>query len=233
MAALARARPPHAGLDADEAAALRRAALVHDLGRVGVPNGVWDKPGPLSDAEWERVRLHSYYTERILARAPALAPLGATAGLHHERLDGSGYHRGGAAAALRRAARLLAVADAYQAMTQPRPHRPARAPDEAAAEIGAEVAAGRLDRAAAGAVLHAAGQRGALPRRPWPAGLSEREVEVLRLLCRGLSKRQVAEALVVAPATVDHHVRHIYGKIGVSTRAGAAVFALEHGLLPE
>jgi HD-GYP domain-containing protein (c-di-GMP phosphodiesterase class II)/DNA-binding CsgD family transcriptional regulator len=233
VAALALAAAPAAGLDAAGAAALRRAALVHDLGRVGVPNGVWDKPGPLSDAEWERVRLHSYYTERILARAPALAPLGATAGLHHERLDGSGYHRGGAAAALPRAARLLAAADAYQAMTQPRPHRPARSPDEAAAEIGAEVAAGRLDPTAAGAVLHAAGQRGALPRRPWPAGLSEREVEVLRLLCRGLSKRQVATALVVAPATVDHHVRHIYGKIGVSTRAGAAVFALEHGLLPE
>ena len=100
VAALAGAAAAHAGLDGDAAVALRRAGLVHDLGRVGVPNGVWDKPGPLSEAEWERVRLHGYYTERILARAPALAPLGATAGLHHERLDGSGYHRGAAAAAL-------------------------------------------------------------------------------------------------------------------------------------
>jgi DNA-binding NarL/FixJ family response regulator len=125
------------------------------------------------------------------------------------------------------------VADAYQAMTQPRPHRTARLPDDAAAQLHAEVTAGRLDRAAADAVLHAAGQRAAPTRRAWPAELSDREVEVLRLISRGLSKRQVAEALIVAPATVDHHVRHIYGKIGVSTRAGAAVFALEHGILPK
>jgi DNA-binding NarL/FixJ family response regulator len=152
--------------------------------------------------------------------------------MHHERLDGSGYHRGGAAA-IPLAARVLAVADAYQAMTQPRPHRPARVPAEAAAQVHAEVAAGRLDRAAADAVLQAAGQRAAPARPVWPAGLSDREVEVLRLISRGLSKRQVAEALVIAPATADHHVRHIYDKIGVSTRAGAAVFALEHGILPE
>ena len=100
VAALAAAAAAHAGLRGDEAAALRRAALVHDLGRVGVPNGVWDKPGPLSDAEWERVRLHSYYTERILARSPALAPLADDRGMHHERLDGSGYHRGAQAPTL-------------------------------------------------------------------------------------------------------------------------------------
>jgi HD-GYP domain-containing protein (c-di-GMP phosphodiesterase class II) len=233
VAALAAAAAARVGLRVGEATALRRAALVHDLGRVGVPNGVWEKPGPLSAAEWERVRLHSYYTERILARAPALAPLAATAGMHHERLDGSGYHRGAAAAAIPGAVRLLAVADAYQAMTQPRPHRPARAPDDAAAQVQAEVAAGRLDRAAADAVLRAAGRPAAPTRRAWPAGLSDREVEVLRLISRGLSKRQVAEALVIAPATADHHVRHIYDKLGVSTRAGAAVFALEHGILPE
>ena len=233
VAALARARRPRPAWTATGRRRCAGRGWCTTWDASGCRTGCGTSPARSRSAEWERVRLHSYYTERILARAPALAPLGATAGLHHERLDGSGYHRGGAAAALPRAARLLAVADAYQAMTQPRPHRPARSPDEAAAEIGAEVAAGRLDPTAAGAVLHAAGQRGALPRRPWPAGLSEREVEVLRLLCRGLSKRQVATALVVAPATVDHHVRHIYGKIGVSTRAGAAVFALEHGLLPE
>jgi DNA-binding NarL/FixJ family response regulator len=118
-------------------------------------------------------------------------------------------------------------------MTQPRPHRPARAPDDAAAQLHGEVAAGRLDRAAADAVLHAAGQPAVPTRWSWPAELSDREVEVLRLISSGLSKRQVAEVLILAPATVDHHVRHIYGKIGVSTRAGAAVFALEHGLLPK
>jgi HD-GYP domain-containing protein (c-di-GMP phosphodiesterase class II)/DNA-binding CsgD family transcriptional regulator len=231
VAALAAAAAERSGLVGEEASAVRRAALTHDLGRVGVPNAVWDKPGLLSEAEWERVRLHSYFTERILAHSPALAPLAATAGMHHERLDGYGYHRG--TTTVSAPTRLLAVADAYQAMTQPRPHRPARAPNDAAAQVRTEVAAGRLDCAAADAVLHAAGQRVALPPRAWPAGLSEREVEVLRLFSREFSKRQVAEALVVAPSTADHHVRHIYDKIGVSTRAGAAVFALEHGILPE
>ncbi|MGH2730238.1 MAG: HD-GYP domain-containing protein, partial [Actinomycetota bacterium] len=80
------------GLPAPEVVTLRRAGLVHDLGRTGIPNSIWDKPGPLSDAEWERVRLHTYYTERMLARPPDLARLGALAALHHERLDGSGYH---------------------------------------------------------------------------------------------------------------------------------------------
>jgi len=161
-----------------------------------------------------------------------MAALAVTAGMHHERLDGSGYHRG-FGASISSAARLLAVADAYQAMTQPRPHRPARVPGDAAAQLHAEVAVGRLDRVATNAVLNAVGQRVVTTRRSWPAELSEREVEVLRLISRGLSKRQVAEALIVAPATVDHHVRHIYAKIGVSTRAGAAVFALEHGILPK
>jgi HD-GYP domain-containing protein (c-di-GMP phosphodiesterase class II) len=96
--------------DAD-AADLRRAALVHDLGRTGIPNGIWDRPGPLSDAEWERVRLHPYFVERMLARPAALARIGALAALHHERLDGSGYHRGARAAALPPGARILAAAD--------------------------------------------------------------------------------------------------------------------------
>jgi HD-GYP domain-containing protein (c-di-GMP phosphodiesterase class II) len=177
------------------------------------------------------VRLHPYYTERIVARSAALAPLAAIAGMHHERLDGSGYHRGNTAAALSPAARLLAVADAYQAMTQARPHRPARSPDEAAAQVRGDVAAGRLDREAADAVLQAAGHQVAPVRRVWPDGLTDREVDVLRLISRGLNKRQVAAALVIAPATVDHHIRHIYEKIGVATRPGAAVYALEHGLL--
>lgn len=231
VAALAAAA--HAGLGGGDGVALGRAALVHDLGRVGVPNGVWDKPGPLSDTEWERVRLHAYYTERILVRSPALAPLAMPAGMHHERLDGSGYYRGLLAAMLPIEARILAAADVFHAMTEPRPYRPARPPAAAAEELEREVQAGRLDSEAASAVLRAAGQRDRAGHRAWPAGLSDREVEVLRLLSRGLSKRQIAEALVIAPATADHHVRHIYGKIGVSTRAGAAVFALEHGILPK
>jgi HD-GYP domain-containing protein (c-di-GMP phosphodiesterase class II) len=211
---------------------LLRAGLVHDLGRVGVPSGIWDKAGPLSEGEWERVRLHPYYTERIVNRTRALASL-AVARSHHERLDGSGYYRGLMAGQLSGEARVLAAADVYHAITEPRPHRPAHSNSEASRILAAEAEAGRLDREAVNAVLLAAGHRPAPARSAWPAGLSDREVEVLRRLCRGETKRQVAEALSISPSTADHHVRHIYGKIGVSTRAGAAVFAIENGLIQE
>jgi HD-GYP domain-containing protein (c-di-GMP phosphodiesterase class II) len=210
---------------------VRCAGLVHDLGRVAIPNGVWGKPGPLSDGDWEQVRLHAYYTERVLSRCSALAELVPPAGMHHERADGSGYHRGSRAADTPPAARLLAAADAYQAMTEPRPHRAARSLDEAARELQHEASAGRLDRPAVEAVLAAAGHTASRSRTEWPAGLSDREVEVLRLIARGSSKKEVAQQLVISPSTADHHVRHIYDKIGVSTRAGAALFALQHQLL--
>src|SRR5260370_1297289 len=125
--------------------AIRRAGLLHDIGRVGVSAGIWGKSGPLSEREWERVRMHPYYTERVLARPPALARLGALASLHHERLDGSGYHRGVPASMLSPAARILAAADVYHAMIEPRPHPPARPPEAAAEELRREVRAGRLD----------------------------------------------------------------------------------------
>lgn len=213
-----------------DAVLLRRAGLVHDLGRVGVPSGVWDKRGPLGAGDWERVRLHAYYTERILARSAVLAPLAPYAGLHHERLDGSGYHRGCSAGEIPRPARTLAAADVYQAMSQERPHRRALTPQAAVAQMSSQVASGLLDRDAVEAVLQSAGQRVHLPRES-PADLSEREIEVLRLICRGQSKKEAANQLHIAPSTVDHHVRHIYEKAGVSTRAGAAIFALEHDLL--
>ncbi len=213
------------------AARLRRAGLVHDLGRVGVPNGIWDKPGPLSSVEWERVRLHPYYTERILSRCPSLAPLAPLAGAHHERLDGSGYHRGSVASGIPDEARILAAADAYQAMTQPRPHRQAFSSERAADLLLEDARTGRLDSSAVQRVRDAAGHHAAPIRREWPAGLSDREVEVLRLLCQGSSKKQVADQLQIAPSTVDHHVRHIYEKAGVRSRAAVTLFAIEHNLL--
>jgi HD-GYP domain-containing protein (c-di-GMP phosphodiesterase class II) len=226
VAALAAAAAPPA-----EASTRRRAGLVHDLGRGAVPNGIWDKPGPLTDGEWERVRLHAYYTERILGRVPALQPLARLAGLHHERVDGSGYHRGCAGTELPPAARILAAADAYQAMTQPRPYRPALAAEEAGRELESMSRSGHLDADAVHAVLAAAGHRPAPSRTARPAGLTDREVEVLRLICRGGTKNQVAAVLSISPRTVDHHVRHIYQKAGVRTRAGATLFALQHNLL--
>lgn len=231
VAHLAEAGARRAGLSEGECVALRRAALVHDLGRTGIPNGIWEKPGPLTAPEWERVRLHPYLTERILSRCAALAPLATLAGSHHERLDGSGYHRGSPAALLPPAARILAAADAYQAMTQARPYRPALAAEAAAQQLLDDASAGRLDRHAVHAILETAGHRARRTRAAWPAGLSDREVEVLRLIIGGLSNQEVARRLSISPKTVGHHVEHIYTKIGVSTRAGAALFALQHDLL--
>ena len=216
------------GLDETALARVRRAGLVHDLGRVGVSSAVWDRPGPLTAEDWERVRLHPYYTERILARC-ALSPDLAAACAHHERVDGSGYHQGASGAQLSTEERLIAAADAYQAMTQQRPHRPALSPEEAVEELSREAEAGRLDAGCVRAVAEVAGE----PRRQlerWPAGLTDREVEVLRLVAKGLSNKQVAAKLVIAPKTVGHHVEHIYAKIGVRTRAGATLFTMEHGL---
>jgi len=230
VAALAERAAAHAGIAGDDVASLRRAALLHDLGRVAVPNGIWDKAGPLTAPEWERVRLHAYYTDRVLARSATLHPLAALASADHERMDGSGYHRGSAAAQLAPSARLLAAADAYQAMTQERPHRPALSPEDAAAALRSDADAGRIDRGAAECVLEAAGHVRRHPRAELPAGLSRREVEVLRLICLGRSNRQMAASLFISEKTVGHHVQHIYDKIGRSTRAGAALFAMEHGL---
>jgi len=178
------------------------------------------------------VRLHPSLTERMLHQSAALAPLAAIAVAHRERLDGSGYPRGLSGSAISRPARILAAADAYQAMREPRPYRPPRSPEEAAAELRADVKAGRLDADAVEAVLGAAGHR--VPgRRGGPAGLTAREVEVLRLLARGLSNKEIAARLVISPKTVGNHVEHIYAKIDASTRATASLFAMQHGLLPE
>jgi HD-GYP domain-containing protein (c-di-GMP phosphodiesterase class II) len=219
------------GLDPEAVTDLRRAALLHDLGRVAVSNRIWEKPAALSTTEWERVRLHPYQTERILARSRVLEPLARTAGMHHERQDGSGYHRGTSGAQVPAAARVLAAADAFQAMTQDRPHRPGMAPEAATAALAEQARAGRLDPEGVRAVIEAAGQPPPRVRSVWPAGLSDREIDVLRLVARGLSNRAIAGRLVISPRTAEHHVQHIYTKIGASTRAAAAMFAMEHGLL--
>jgi HD-GYP domain-containing protein (c-di-GMP phosphodiesterase class II)/DNA-binding CsgD family transcriptional regulator len=220
-----------AGLAAAEAVALRRAALVHDIGRVAVPVSVWAKPGPLSRDEHEQVRLHAYHSERVLDTCPALRPLARLAGSHGERCDGSGYHRGSRAGDLPAAAWLLAAADCYQAMRERRAHRPALSPQAAAEELSLQAQAGRLPHEAVRAVLAATGQ----PRRPVPlprpAGLSERECEVLGLIARGMATKQVARQLGISPKTCDHHIQRLYRKTGLSTRAGATLFALEHGLI--
>lgn len=228
VADLAAGAAARLSLPADNVLQVRHAGLLHDLGRVAVSNAVWQRPGPLSSADREQVRMHAHHVERFCARSGWLAPLGALAGLHHERPDGSGYHRGVTTIGL--AARILATADCYQALTEPRPYRPAHSPAEAATLLRGEVRAGRLDADAAEAVLAAAG-RPARARRTYPAGLTTREVEVLGLLAQGLSNKQIAARLVVSDRTVGHHVAHIYQKAGVATRAGATLFALQNDLV--
>jgi DNA-binding CsgD family transcriptional regulator len=255
VAGLAERSARVAGLAGDDALALRRAGLVHDIGRVAVPVNVWAKRGPLNRDEREQVRLHAYHTERVLDAAAGLRPLARLAGSHGERCDGSGYHRGSRAADLPLAAWLLATADCYHAMREPRSYRQALSARDAADELTRQAEAGLLAPDAVDAVLTAAGQSRAPAAQPAgpgqaagqplagqaaggsqvtsdrPAGLSERECEVLGLLARGLATKQVARRLGISPKTCDHHIQRLYGKAGVSTRAGATLFALEHGLV--
>jgi HD-GYP domain-containing protein (c-di-GMP phosphodiesterase class II)/DNA-binding CsgD family transcriptional regulator len=219
-----------AGIPAKDVVTLRRAGLVHDLGRTAIPNSIWDRREPLREGDRDRIRLHAYYTERMLRRPVALAGLAAVAASHHERLDGSGYHRGIRGADIPLLGRYLAAADVYHAMLEARPHRPAFDPKSAAQHLAAEAREGRLDGAAVDAVLQVSGHpRTRTPAAP--AGLTPREVEVLVLVARGATTRHVARTLNIAPKTAGNHIERIYSKIGASSRSTATLFALQHGLL--
>ncbi len=219
------------GLADSECLRLQRAGLVHDVGRVGIEDGIWDKTGALGTGEWEKVRLHPYLTGRILSRCKALEDLGNLAVDHHERLDGSGYHRQVSGDQISDSSRILAAADSMAALTSDRPHRERFGIDQAASFLETDARVGRLDTKAVGLVIAAAGGRATNPVIGNPGQLTDREVEVLRLISRGRTNRQVGEELFISPKTVGRHVENIYSKIGVSTRAGAAVFAMEHHLL--
>src|SRR6266540_1152020 len=225
VAALARAAAEALRLERSEVTFVQRAGWVHDVGRVGVSATIWDAPRALSVSEWERVRLHPHGTERVLSRTPALAPLGELAALAHERLDGRGYHRRLGGEAIVRAARLLAAGDAYQAMTEDRPHRKALPAGRAAEELRAEARAGRLDGEMVEAVLGAAGHK-VRARAARPGALSEREVEVIKLLARGLTNKEIAAALDISTKTAGNHVQHVFEKICVTTRAAATMYAM-------
>jgi HD-GYP domain-containing protein (c-di-GMP phosphodiesterase class II) len=225
VAALARAAAGLIAPGSDADVVVYRAGMLHDLGRVAVPTGVWERRGPLRPEDWELVRLHPYHTGRILARSPVLAPLGLIACRHHERADGSGYPAGVGRSELDAAACLVAAADVFHALGEERPHRAALDP-AAASRVLTSLP---LDRDAVRAVLAAADAPSArLPRLP--AGLTERELEILRLLAAGRTKREIAAGLVISPSTVHTHTVHIYDKCGVSTRAALAMFAMRHGL---
>jgi len=212
--------------------ALGRAALVHDFGTTAVPNSIWDKPGPLTRAEFDRVELHPMLTEQMLRRSPAFAVLSPVASTHHEKCDGSGYHKRLQADSDELGACILAATEIYVGLTSERADRPPFSPADAAAELRRLEWEGALEPRASRAVLVAAGHGEPRPhagkRAQNPGGLTRREVEVLRLAARGLTTREIAGRLTISPKTADHHIQHIYGKIGVSTRAAAALWAMQH-----
>lgn len=209
---------------------LRIAGHLHDIGRMGVSSYIWDKAAPLTVSERDQARLHAYHGERIVARVPELSGIAALVGRHHERCDGSGYYRGLTGAQLPMASRVLSVADRYRELVEGRPHRPSVTPAKAAERLRGEATAGRLDPDAVAAVLAEAGHA-AHRSSSLPSGLTERQVQVLRLVAAGVSNPGIAERLGISRRTAEHHVQDVYLKIGLSTRAGAALFAMEHGLL--
>lgn len=230
VAALAEAAGREAGMPETDVAILRRAALLHDLGRSGIPNTIWDKPGPLTDAERERVRLTPYFTDRILHRVGGLAHLAPVASAAYEWLDGTGYPRAIAGETIPFLGRLLACAHTYHAMREDRPQRAALSREEAAAQLRHAGRAGKLDGAAVDAVLAAAGHPAR--RRPTaPGGLTPREIEVLGLAARGATARQIADRLGITPKTAGNHIERVYEKTGVSSRAEAALWAMQNGLM--
>ncbi|MFG1930050.1 HD domain-containing phosphohydrolase [Mycobacterium sp. NPDC048908] len=219
-----------AGLDTDAVRLTRRSAHIHDIGRIGVSNQIWSKPAELTMAEFERMRLHPYLTERILHRVPGLKDVASVAANHHECLDGSGYPRGLSARQLTMPDRILAAAASYQSALEPRPYREAMTPESAARRLRKRVNDGELDVVAADAVLQAAGHASA-KSKPRPDGLTAREVDVLRLVAQGASNKEIAAKLVISEKTARNHVERTYAKIGVSNRIGASMYALERGLV--
>ena len=223
------------GFPEDATATLRRAALVHDFGITAVPNSIWDKPGPLTRTEFDRVELHPMLTEQMLRRSPALAVLNPVACAHHEKCDASGYHKRVRADVLDASAQVLVATDMYVGLTTERADRPALSATDAAAELGRLESQGVLEPRACRAVLVAAGHgepavtTGKRPRNP--GGLSRREVDVLRLAAKGLTTQQIGDRLFISSKTADHHIQHIYNKIDVSTRAAAALWAMQHDIV--
>ncbi|MGI8457314.1 MAG: HD domain-containing phosphohydrolase [Propionibacteriaceae bacterium] len=230
VAELAAAAATHMGLSVTDVDVVRRAGLVHDLGRMGVANSVWERSAPLSESDRERIRLYPYLTGRVLHRVQGLERVTAVAEAHRERLDGSGYPRGLKGSALPITQRILAAADSYRGSIEHRPHRPALVAAAAAIRLRGEVNAGRLDPTAVEAVLTVTGHRSGR-RASGPDGLTARETEVLRLLSEGLSSSEIAHRLFISVKTVRNHLEHVYLKVGVTNRTGAMLYALERGMV--
>src|SRR6266545_4784121 len=230
---LAHAIAGQLGLSTRQVDTIRRAALMHDVGLAAVPSYTLDRPkDKLTQAEQEILRLHPYHAERIFARVPALDSVVPLVASHHERIDGRGYYRGLTGEQIPVGARVIAVADMFDELTHVTPDHEALEPELAMARLQDEAGRGLWPEA----VRALAQELGASPpakkrSAAQPAGLTEREIEILRMLARGKSRRQIAQELVLSEHTVRHHLEHIYGKVGVGTRVAAALFAVEHDLI--
>ncbi len=222
------------GLPDADLRAMRWAGYTHDIGELAVPVSTWMKATPLSIREVDAAHLHPYHGERALAALGSDGqPVAALVLRHHERLDGSGYHRYAKAPDLSPAARILAAAEAYQTAREDRPHRKALSDEAAAAKLRALVREGKLCADGVEAVLSAAGQASRRVSSVRPSGLTPREIEVPGLIAAGHTAKEVARVLDISPKTADNHIQNLYSKIGVTSRAGAALYALERGMVAQ
>jgi len=232
VASLAEAAAKHMGLPAFDIHAVRWAACTHDLGELAVPVSTWMRAGAFTQRETDAAHLHPYHGERaLMSLGDGGKSVAALVLRHHERLDGTGYHRYAKASDLSPAARVLAAAEAFQTARETRPHRAALSDAAAAAKLRSAVRDGKLCPEAVNAVHFVAGQPARRDVTERLAGLTPREIEVLRLIAAGQTAKEAARQLHIAPKTADNHIQNLYSKIGVSTRAGAALYALERGLI--
>ncbi len=221
------------GLDAAACEQVRRAALIHGIGRASVPNAVWDSPKLRSEADKERLRLVPYWTERAARRIETLRAEAEIASFVDERLDGSGFFRGVKGAAIGTAERVLAAAVHWVLLHTGAPGRPALAAAEAEAQLRREAEQGRLDAAVVAALT---GRESVAAKTPAAEGeanalLSSREVEVLGRISLGESNKEAARTLGISPSTVRAHLENIFRKLGCTTRAAATLKAMTLGLL--
>jgi HD-GYP domain-containing protein (c-di-GMP phosphodiesterase class II) len=230
VAEVAEGMGSYLGLGRAELRRLRCTALVHDIGNVAIPLRILEKGDKRSASEWEYYRLHSYYTQRVLERVEPLQELAPAAASAHEWINGQGYHRQLAREQIPLNGRILAVADTYAQLTQQGDKvEPADALRKMRLLVGTQ-----FDESCYNAL--AASLTGAhRVRRTTPGGrqlgdLTEREAEVLSLLAQGQSNPQIAKTLVISRKTVEHHLEHIYNKIGVTCRTCAVVYAVQHGI---
>ncbi|WP_144160302.1 HD domain-containing phosphohydrolase [Paraburkholderia sp. BCC1885] len=211
------------------------AGLIHGMGRMAVSNAIWNTPGRLSPAAWEKVRLVPYWTARAGKQIGALAQETEIASQAYERLDGSGYFRGASGAAIGPEARVLATAACWVALRSPRPWRAALSVDEAAKLLNEEAIKGRFDAGTVDALLsfEKDGHEPAADRtRAARASLlSPRESEVLKHISLGASNKEVARTLQMSPSTVRTHVESVFRKLECSTRAAATLKASTLGLI--